>query len=395
MKKYKKIIILFAVLFVLLSVVGCGTKTINIVDATIQLTMPQTDLTLEVITPTVRIERNNVILTKDEDYTADYLVNLQTSTLTVIIQSIGSKYEGSLQTSFLLSDIPIKTYYLTSENTDYYTVKDLIYNKHSLKVLTDEAYELSNLLSTVKKSDEIIIERDLVKDNLAEDLAGYVISVPISIKGATKESGKYKVEGIFRIDLTEMTETEPVKIENLEISHTGKRGDGTAQQDERRGILIKNGAVQLKNNYIHLSDETTTTLATAPTGIQISVSASNTVQDQLTYLIEGNRIGKYHFGQTTASSSPSGILVDYDTDQNVNITFDDVYGIYEANIFDDETEAYINAFDYRILKYTAGVFKDSATVLTYIGNDLEYLADGLEIKTIENSTRVYIAEETI
>lgn len=380
----------FLLAFSFINFMACNkAQPIDFAQTSIMIVAQENQLIQENFTPQVSVYFDNSLVSV-QNYTLTTFVNDNLKTITV--QAVGKDNNiGTVQTTFSFSATQNKSYHITNEEKDYYEVKDIINQKHTLKIMLTDKLDLKSLLTNSIKNDEIVIAKDILKES-QEDLIGYLVTKPLIIKGEEKENSKYKVEGIFRIELSDMQETMPVRIENLEISHSGLRGDGTAQKDERRGVLVKNGSVILIDNYIHLSNEEVTTLPNAPTGVQLSVSVESEVSDQLSYTLSGNRIGVYKFSQTTASSSPSGILIDYDENQVTNISFDEVNQMYNSNTFDDDTEAYINAFDYRQVRYTAGVFKNENIAKEYMGEEYEYLAEGLTVQTLPSNSRVQIVE---
>lgn len=221
------------------------------------------------------------------------------------------------------------------------------------------------------------------------DYMNIVVTRPITIKGEGET--KPVIYGSIVVMLDD-AETDPVTIENLEISHSGEyvKVAGTSDvdftKDGRRGVLVKNGGVVIKNNYIHLTDQNPATkLYAAPTGIQISVLSTNTVKNQLSYVVENNRIGKYAMSQTSASSEP--VAVNCATMQNgdLNLTKAQVMDMFNNNTFDAGSECYIAMFDYNIVKYTAGAFSSEENAKTYMGDDYSYLADGLQVSEVDGA----------
>lgn len=285
-----------------------------------------------------------------------------------------------------------KTYYLTNDGNDYYTQKCT--NGGELKIVeAKETYILNNLLYSMTTGDKVIIERDINKTSTSPST--YIVRSGITIEG--RGENKPKIYGNFRIHL-EDNELIPVTIKNLEIIHNGTlQYDSNTKpmlgMDERRGILVVNGGVQLENNYIHLLDENPTQrLHNASTGIQISVSDNNEYKEQYTYVINNNRIGKYARSQTTSSSVPVGILLDNDIDAKLNITLDDAKEIYDNNSFDNGTECYLAAYDYEDNKYKAGYFSTLEIAQAYLGSDYEYLNNNLEIVNDNNVYQTIIKQ---
>lgn len=266
-----------------------------------------------------------------------------------------------------------KTYYLVNEGNDYYTQK-CKHDNHIKKTEMEEQYDLESLLEEIVTGEKIIIDRDINKDT--NDQKTYIITKSIVIEG----NDKPKIYGNFRIEL-DNGEVNPVTIKNLEIIHNGLfqydlNNKPMINKDERRGIVVINGGVNLQDNYIHLLDENPSQrLYSASTGIQIGVSEENGYSEQYRYVISNNRIGKYARSQTTSSSEPTGILLVDDVEAKLNLTEEEINNIYTNNTFDEGTECFLAAFDYETYEYNAGFFSTLEIAKSFVGNNNEYLGN--------------------
>ena len=231
----------------------------------------------------------------------------------------------------------------------------------------------------------------------ATDYQNIVIDRPVTIKGAGEE--KPIIFGSIVVQL-ENDETGVVHVENLEISHSGLyvtiEGTRTVDltKDGRRGVLVKNGGVVIKNNYIHLTDETPDPLLyAASTGIQLSVSGTNPSQDQLTYTVEGNRIGVYNKTQNGANSSATGILCASGNEQNavLNMTKTAATAMFYNNTFDQGTDCFVAYYDYVAGQYVSGAFANENVAKRLLGEECYNTAVTDEKIEIVESVLVYTA----
>lgn len=387
MKKIKLLLAIFTLIIAPLTLYACvNQEPTDLATANLSIEVSVTDevFNSDDFVPTITLKHEN----KELKINQHFNLSITKTTASLKIKFIGvNKYKGEKTITFDLNQA--KTYTFASDNKDFVTYKSQD-GKVEMVVKQSGEYNLKQLLTQVEKGDTIIISRNILKQN-STDNTGYVITKPISVIGAQKENGKYKIEGIFRVQMADKTEILPARIENLEISHSGRYVKDSTD-DERRGILVLDGSVEIINNYIHLDNENPTEeekLPNAPTGIQLSVR-NHQRQDELTYVVRGNVIGKYAKSVTSTSYLSTSILVDYDEGQVVNISFDQVYEIYQNNTFHNDSEAIIVAFDYRISKYTAGVFKDQTVISeTYILEGLEYAPVGYQnrVKLVQTTNQ--------
>lgn len=212
-----------------------------------------------------------------------------------------------------------------------------------------------------------------------------VITRPLTIKG---DGVKPVIFGSIVVNLA-ADNNGVVTIENLEISQSGQYvKDSTTQKtdftkDGRRGVLIQNGSVVIKNNYIHLTNQAPDPkLTNGPSAIQLSVSAESTSEYQAarTYVVKDNRIGKYAKIQTTSSSEPSGLLAERNTNQAISVSRAVIDAMYEDNMFDAGSDIIYCLIDYASSKYLAGAFISEAMAKECMGETYGFLADGLTVK---------------
>lgn len=221
-----------------------------------------------------------------------------------------------------------------------------------------------------------------------------VISRPLTLKGAGEE--KPLIFGSIIVNLG-ANELRGVVVENLEISHSGqfvtKDVDGSPKvdltKDGRRGILVNNGSVIIKNNYIHLTNEMPKTkLAHPASAIQISVLKDSGNQDKLNYSISGNTFGVYSKSQHSSSSGAVAILADIDEGQKPNLNLEQINAIFEDNEFNEGTEGFLAMYDYTKNKYAAGVFSSLDAAKYFLQSDFSSLDAGLKVEKIANVYKI-------
>lgn len=220
-----------------------------------------------------------------------------------------------------------------------------------------------------------------------------IISRPLTLKG---EGEKPVIFGSIVVNLG-ADELRGVVVENLEISHSGqfvtKDVDGSPKvdltKDGRRGILVNNGSVIIKNNYIHLSNEAPETkLAHPASAIQISVLKDSTNQDKLNYSISDNTFGVYSKSQHSSSSGTVAILMDIDEGQKPNLSLEQVNAMFEDNEFKEGTEGFLAMYDYTKNKYAAGVFSSLDSAKYFLQSDFSSLDAGLKVEKIANAYKI-------
>ena len=225
--------------------------------------------------------------------------------------------------------------------------------------------EVENLQEFVSALNDTEVNKIKVKSGVYGDEANFenlIITRPLTIKGAGESRPVFFGSLIVNLSAGELR---GVVIENIEISHSGeyvtKEVDGKQKvdltRDGRRGILVNNGSVIIKNNYIHLANENPEKKLGHPSSaIQLSVLKDAPNQDKLSYSISGNEFGKYSKSQHSSSSGAVAILADIDEGQNLNVSLEQINAIFEDNTFADGTEGYEAMYDYTKNKYVAGVF---------------------------------------
>lgn len=246
------------------------------------------------------------------------------------------------------------SYVMEYNNNDYYGHECTKCGKFEEKIKVEEDYELQTLINNAVDGTNIHIERNILKSS-ADESKVYIVTKPINLIG---KGFRPVIEGSIRIELADDI-IEPFTMTNLEIEHNGQYNNGVKGLDERRGVLVKNGSVEITKCYIHL-EENVADLYAAPTGIQISVSGTNPIKNQLTYKIENNIIGVYNKSQTTASSAPCGILLVTDPspawNEVLNMTEGNALYIFNSNIFEEGSDYLFAYYDYEAAAYKVGVF---------------------------------------
>lgn len=257
--------------------------------------------------------------------------------------------------------------------------------------------EVENLQEFVSALNDTEVNKIKVKSGVYGDEANFenlIITRPLTIKGAGKSRPVLFGSVIVNLSAGELR---GVVIENIEISHSGeyvtKEVDGKQKvdltRDGRRGILVNNGSVIIKNNYIHLANENPETKLGHPSSaIQLSVLKDAPNQDKLSYSISGNEFGKYSKSQHSSSSGAVAILADIDEGQNLNVSLEQINAIFEDNTFAEGTEGYEAMYDYTKNKYVAGVFSSLEAVKYFLQTDYSSLAEGLSVEKIGNVYKI-------
>lgn len=225
--------------------------------------------------------------------------------------------------------------------------------------------EVENLQEFVSALNDPGVDKIKVKSGVYGDEANFenlIITRPLTIKGAGESRPVLFGSVIVNLSAGELR---GVVIENIEISHSGeyvtKEVDGKQKvdltRDGRRGILVNNGSVIIKNNYIHLANENPETKLGHPSSaIQLSVLKDAPNQDKLSYSISGNEFGKYSKSQHSSSSGAVAILADIDEGQNLNVSLEQINAIFEDNTFAEGTEGYEAMYDYTKTNMLRGCF---------------------------------------
>lgn len=257
--------------------------------------------------------------------------------------------------------------------------------------------EVENVQEFVSALNDTEVNKIKVKSGVYGDEANFenlIITRPLTIKGAGESRPVFFGSVIVNLSAGELR---GVVIENIEISHSGeyvtKEVDGKQKvdltRDGRRGILVNNGSVIIKNNYIHLANENPETKLGHPSSaIQLSVLKDAPNQDKLSYSISGNKFGKYSKSQHSSSSGAVAILADIDEGQNLNVSLEQINAIFEDNTFADGTEGYEAMYDYTKNKYVAGVFSSLEAAKYFLQTDYSSLAEGLKVEKIGNIYKI-------
>ncbi|MGN1162722.1 MAG: hypothetical protein ACI4T2_02250 [Christensenellales bacterium] len=221
-----------------------------------------------------------------------------------------------------------------------------------------------------------------------------IITRPLTLKGAGEKQPVFFGSIVVNLAAGQLR---GVVIDNIEISHSGeyvtKEVDGNQKvdlsKDGRRGILVNNGSVTIKNNNIHLTNQNPETkLAHPSSAIQLSVLKDAPNQDKLSYSISNNTFGKYSRSQHSSSSGAVAILADIDEGQALNFSLEQINAVYEDNNFADGTEGYEAMYDYTKNKYVAGVFSSIEAAEYFLQSDYSSLDEGLKVEKIGNVYKI-------
>lgn len=100
------------------------------------------------------------------------------------------------------------------------------------------------------------------------------------------------IKGTFAVDINGISDgSDVVTIENLEIVHNGVYVKDGWTQDTKGAVVLQDGGITLKNNYIHLVNPAPANVSNSPSGLQLSRRGASVSTGAIT--VSGNTFGAY------------------------------------------------------------------------------------------------------
>ena len=149
---------------------------------------------------------------------------------------------------------------------------------------------LSAAITAAKAGDVITVYNDVTEN---EGNIKYIIRKALTISGAYGATGvKPVIKGTFAVDINGVSDgSDVVTIENLEIVHNGVYVKDGWTQDTKGAVVLQDGGITLKNNYIHLVNPAPANVSNSPSGLQLSRRGASVSTGAIT--VSGNTFGAY------------------------------------------------------------------------------------------------------
>lgn len=149
---------------------------------------------------------------------------------------------------------------------------------------------LSGAITAAKAGDVITVYNDVTEN---EGNIKYIIQKALTISGAYGATGvKPVIKGTFAVDINGISDgSDVVTIENLEIVHNGVYVKDGWTQDTKGAVVLQDGGITLKNNYIHLVNPAPANVSNSPSGLQLSRRGASVSTGAIT--VSGNTFGAY------------------------------------------------------------------------------------------------------
>ena len=149
---------------------------------------------------------------------------------------------------------------------------------------------LSAAITAANTGDVITVYNDVTEN---EGNIKYIIRKALTISGAYGATGvKPVIKGTFAVDINGVSDgTDVVTIENLEIVHNGVYVKDGWTQDTKGAVVLQDGGITLKNNYIHLVNPAPANVSNSPSGLQLSRRGASVSTGAIT--VSGNTFGAY------------------------------------------------------------------------------------------------------
>ena len=149
---------------------------------------------------------------------------------------------------------------------------------------------LSAAITAAKAGDVITVYNDVTEN---EGNIKYIIQKALTISGAYGATGvKPVIKGTFAVDINGVSDgSDVVTIENLEIVHNGVYVKDGWTQDTKGAVVLQDGGITLKNNYIHLVNPAPANVSNSPSGLQLSRRGASVSTGAIT--VSGNTFGAY------------------------------------------------------------------------------------------------------
>ena len=148
---------------------------------------------------------------------------------------------------------------------------------------------LSQAIAAANTGDVIKVYDDITEN---EGNIKYIIDKAITVSGVIVGGVKPVINGTFAIDINGVSDgTDVVTIENLEIVHNGVYVKDGWTQDTKGAVVLQDGGITLKNNYIHLVNPAPANVSNSPSGLQLTRRGASVSTGAIT--VSGNTFGAY------------------------------------------------------------------------------------------------------
>ena len=198
-----------------------------------------------------------------------------------IVSITGGTFKSAVKTDYLTKGYAC----LENEDGTYRIESGYVVTVGSVKYDT-----LSAAIAAAKAGDVITVYNDVTEN---EGNIKYIIRKALTISGAYGATGvKPVIKGTFAVDINGVSDgSDVVTIENLEIVHNGIYVKDGWTQDTKGAVVLQDGGITLKNNYIHLVNPAPANVSNSPSGLQLSRRGASVSTGAIT--VSGNTFGAY------------------------------------------------------------------------------------------------------
>lgn len=198
-----------------------------------------------------------------------------------VISITGGTFKSAVKTDYLTKGYAC----LENEDGTYRIESGYVVTVGSVKYDT-----LSAAIIAAKAGDVITVYNDVTEN---EGNIKYIIRKALTISGAYGATGvKPVIKGTFAVDINGVSDgSDVVTIENLEIVHNGVYVKDGWTQDTKGAVVLQDGGITLKNNYIHLVNPAPANVSNSPSGLQLSRRGASVSTGAIT--VSGNTFGAY------------------------------------------------------------------------------------------------------
>ena len=198
-----------------------------------------------------------------------------------IVSITGGTFKSAVKTDYLTKGYAC----LENEDGTYRVESGYVVTVGSVKYDT-----LSAAITAAKAGDVITVYNDVTEN---EGNIKYIIQKALTISGAYGATGvKPVIKGTFAVDINGVSDgSDVVTIENLEIVHNGVYVKDGWAQDTKGAVVLQDGGITLKNNYIHLVNPAPANVSNSPSGLQLSRRGASVSTGAIT--VSGNTFGAY------------------------------------------------------------------------------------------------------
>lgn len=198
-----------------------------------------------------------------------------------VISITGGTFKSAVKTDYLTKGYAC----LENEDGTYRVESGYVVTVGSVKYDT-----LSAAITAAKAGDVITVYNDVTEN---EGNIKYIIQKALTISGAYGATGvKPVIKGTFAVDINGISDgSDVVTIENLEIVHNGVYVKDGWTQDTKGAVVLQDGGITLKNNYIHLVNPAPANVSNSPSGLQLSRRGASVSTGAIT--VSGNTFGAY------------------------------------------------------------------------------------------------------